>query len=52
MMVRGGPHAKLKLDHLGKEVLESRLPGILELFPYLLTLTGKSRFRLSQPVTT
>lgn len=26
-----GPHAKLKLDHLGKEVLESRLPGILEL---------------------
>ena len=23
-----GPHAKLKLDHLGKEVLESRLPGI------------------------
>ena len=22
-----GPHAKLKLDHLGKEVLESRLPG-------------------------
>jgi succinate dehydrogenase / fumarate reductase flavoprotein subunit len=26
-----GPHCKLKLDHLGKEVLESRLPGILEL---------------------
>ena len=26
-----GPHAKLKLDHLGKDVLESRLPGILEL---------------------
>ncbi|GAA5189083.1 succinate dehydrogenase flavoprotein subunit [Ferrimonas gelatinilytica] len=26
-----GPHAKLKLDHLGKEVLESRLPGICEL---------------------
>lgn len=26
-----GPHAKLKLDHTGKEVLESRLPGILEL---------------------
>ncbi|WP_174888896.1 succinate dehydrogenase flavoprotein subunit [Candidatus Williamhamiltonella defendens] len=26
-----GPHVKLKLDHLGKEVLESRLPGILEL---------------------
>ncbi|VFP84581.1 Succinate dehydrogenase flavoprotein subunit [Candidatus Erwinia haradaeae] len=26
-----GPHAKLKLDHLGKEVLESRLPGILEM---------------------
>lgn len=26
-----GPHAKLKMDHLGKEVLESRLPGILEL---------------------
>ena len=25
------PHIKLKLDHLGKEVLESRLPGILEL---------------------
>ncbi len=23
-----GPHAKLKLDHPGKEVLESRLPGI------------------------
>lgn len=22
-----GPHAKLKLDHLGKELLESRLPG-------------------------
>lgn len=26
-----GPHLKLKLDHLGKDVLESRLPGILEL---------------------
>lgn len=26
-----GPHAKLKLDHLGKDVLEARLPGILEL---------------------
>ncbi|MBY5993887.1 succinate dehydrogenase flavoprotein subunit [Ferrimonas balearica] len=26
-----GPHAKLKLDHLGQEVLESRLPGICEL---------------------
>ena len=26
-----GPHIKLKLDHLGKDVLESRLPGILEL---------------------
>ena len=26
-----GPHCKLKLDHLGKDVLESRLPGILEL---------------------
>ncbi|WP_028117573.1 succinate dehydrogenase flavoprotein subunit [Ferrimonas senticii] len=26
-----GPHAKLKLDHLGSEVLESRLPGICEL---------------------
>lgn len=26
-----GVHIKLKLDHLGKEVLESRLPGILEL---------------------
>ncbi len=26
-----GPHAKLKLDHPGKEVLESRLPGIPEL---------------------
>ncbi|WP_417349438.1 succinate dehydrogenase flavoprotein subunit [Ferrimonas sp.] len=26
-----GPHAKLKLDHLGEEVLESRLPGICEL---------------------
>ncbi|EGY28046.1 succinate dehydrogenase [Candidatus Regiella insecticola 5.15] len=26
-----GAHAKLKLDHLGKDVLESRLPGILEL---------------------
>ncbi len=26
-----GPHAKLKLDHLGKDVLESRLPGICEL---------------------
>ena len=25
-----GPHIKLKLDHLGKEVLESRLPGICE----------------------
>lgn len=25
------PHAKLKLDHLGKDVLESRLPRILEL---------------------
>jgi len=26
-----GTHVKLKLDHLGKEVLESRLPGICEL---------------------
>ena len=26
-----GTHIKLKLDHLGKDVLESRLPGILEL---------------------
>ncbi|WJG10965.1 succinate dehydrogenase flavoprotein subunit [Aliiglaciecola sp. LCG003] len=26
-----GVHLKLKLDHLGKDVLESRLPGILEL---------------------
>jgi len=26
-----GTHIKLKLDHLGKEVLESRLPGICEL---------------------
>ncbi|MGL4859467.1 MAG: succinate dehydrogenase flavoprotein subunit [Enterobacteriaceae bacterium] len=26
-----GPYVKLKLDHLGQEVLESRLPGILEL---------------------
>ncbi|PPI88056.1 succinate dehydrogenase flavoprotein subunit [Candidatus Pantoea edessiphila] len=28
---RWGPHVKLKLDHLGKEILESQLPGILEL---------------------
>ena len=26
-----GTHIKLKLDHLGKDVLESRLPGICEL---------------------
>ncbi len=26
-----GPHIKLKLDHLGGDVLESRLPGICEL---------------------
>ncbi|CAH0533881.1 Succinate dehydrogenase flavoprotein subunit [Vibrio stylophorae] len=26
-----GPHVKLKLDHLGEDVLESRLPGICEL---------------------
>jgi succinate dehydrogenase / fumarate reductase flavoprotein subunit len=26
-----GPHIKLKLDHLGAEVLESRLPGVCEL---------------------
>ncbi len=26
-----GPHIKLKLDHLGEEALESRLPGICEL---------------------
>lgn len=26
-----GPHVKLKLDHLGEEVLESKLPGICEL---------------------
>lgn len=26
-----GPYIKLKLDHLGKELLELRLPGILEL---------------------
>lgn len=26
-----GPHVKLKLDHVGKELLESRLPGILQL---------------------
>ena len=26
-----GPHCKLKLDHLGQETLESKLPGICEL---------------------
>ncbi|WP_108650556.1 succinate dehydrogenase flavoprotein subunit [Dongshaea marina] len=26
-----GPYLKLKLDHLGKDVLESRLPGVCEL---------------------
>lgn len=26
-----GPHLKLKLDHLGKETLEARLPGVCEL---------------------
>ncbi|VFP78993.1 Succinate dehydrogenase flavoprotein subunit [Candidatus Erwinia haradaeae] len=26
-----GPHVKLKLDHLGKKILQSRLPGILEM---------------------
>ena len=26
-----GPHIQLKLDHLGKEVLDSRLPGICEI---------------------
>ncbi len=26
-----GPHIKLKMDHLGKETLESKLPGICEL---------------------
>ena len=26
-----GPHLKLKLDHLGRETLESRLPGVCEL---------------------
>jgi succinate dehydrogenase / fumarate reductase flavoprotein subunit len=26
-----GPHIKLKLDHLGADVLESRLPGVCEL---------------------
>ncbi|PPI88726.1 succinate dehydrogenase flavoprotein subunit [Candidatus Pantoea edessiphila] len=26
-----GPHVQLKLDHLGKQILESQLPGILEL---------------------
>jgi len=26
-----GPHIKLKLDHLGAEVLDSRLPGVCEL---------------------
>ncbi len=26
-----GPHIKLKLDHLGKEVLDARLPGVGEL---------------------
>ncbi|MCF1438769.1 MAG: succinate dehydrogenase flavoprotein subunit, partial [Shewanella sp.] len=26
-----GPHIKLKLDHLGKETLETRLPGVCEL---------------------
>ena len=26
-----GPHLKLKLDHLGREVLESRLPGVCDL---------------------
>lgn len=33
-----GPHAKLKLDHTGKEVLESRLPGIWKLSVPSLTL--------------
>lgn len=26
-----GPHIKLKLDHLGKETLEKRLPGVCDL---------------------
>ncbi|WP_127347862.1 succinate dehydrogenase flavoprotein subunit [Pseudidiomarina mangrovi] len=26
-----GPHIKLKLDHLGRDVLESRLPGVCDL---------------------
>ena len=26
-----GPHLKLKLDHLGRDVLESRLPGVCDL---------------------
>jgi succinate dehydrogenase / fumarate reductase flavoprotein subunit len=48
-----GPHAKLKLDHLGKEVLESRLPGILELSRTFAHVDPvKEPIRLSQPATT
>ena len=47
-----GPHAKLKLDHLGKEVLESRLRVSWNCHGHSPTLTlSKSRFRLFRPAT-
>ena len=43
----------LKLDHLGEEVLESRLPGICELSrTFAHADPVKSRFLLSPPATT
>ena len=43
-----GDHVKLKLDHLGEEVLNSRLPGILEppsvRLPMLIQLKNPSRW--------
>lgn len=47
-----GPHAKLKLDHLGKDVLESRLRVFWNCLARLRTsIRLKSRFRLFQLAT-
>ena len=48
-----GDHVKLKLDHLGEEVLNAKLPGILELSRTFAHVDPvRSLFPLCQPVTT
>jgi succinate dehydrogenase/fumarate reductase flavoprotein subunit len=48
-----GDHVFLKLDHLGEEVLESRLPGISSCrAPSPMRTRSRSRSRSSRPATT